>query len=308
VNSAARARAVRRIAAIPADLPAPSQRALVGHSGASVVLHNQGLNSFVRKTAATAAASARLRLQADKQHSLRMLGMPFPRVLAQGSDASDRASFDMEYLPGRTVADAVVNAAPFDRQALTRAVARMMWLFRECRGASIPASRFHCKVDEVVGAASSRTLGAQESIDVCRCAALLHACDWSDIPESPSHGDLTLENILIAKGRGIVFIDCDDAWVSSFWLDMGKLFQDLVEHWCVRRLYEPEASTVRRTNALLKLDRLASDFRVLAADIDAALPARLPQLAALSLFRALPYARESGLPGFLCAQINRILG
>jgi tRNA A-37 threonylcarbamoyl transferase component Bud32 len=250
----------------------------------------------------------RLRLQADKQHALRMLGMPFPRVLAQGSDESDRAMFDMEYLPGRTVADAVLNAAPFDRQALTRAVARMMWLFRECRGASIPASRFHDKIDEVAGAASSRTLGAQELIEVGRCVTRLHACNWSDIPESPCHGDLTLENILIAKERGIVFIDCDDAWVSSFWLDMGKLFQDLDGHWCIRRLYDSGSSTVRRTNALLKLNRLASDFRPLAADIDSAMPARLPQLAALSLLRALPYARENGLPEFLCAQINRILG
>jgi aminoglycoside phosphotransferase len=308
VRSAARLRAALGIAAIAAELPAPSQRILVGHSGASVVLHNQGLNSFVRKTAATTAASARLRLQAEKQHALRMLGMPFPRVLAQGSDASDRATFDMEYLPGRTVADAVLNAAPFDRQALTRAVARMMWLFRECRGASIPASRFHDKIDEIAGAPSNRALGAQVLIEARRCAAQLHACNWNDVPESPCHGDLTLENILIAKGRGIAFIDCDDAWVSSFWLDVGKLFQDLDGHWCIRRLYDTELPTVRRTNALLKLGRLASDFRALAADIDAALPARLPQLAALNLFRALPYAREQGTPGFLCAQIDRLLG
>ncbi len=304
--SAAARRHARPVAAIPPETP--SQRILVGHSGASVVLHNQGLDSFVRKTAASAAVSARLRMQADKQHSLWMLGMSFPRVLAQGVDASGRATFDMEYLPGRTVADAVLEAAPFDRRALAQAVARMMWLFRECRGAALAAARFHGKIDEVVGALEKRNTRTPDLNEVRRCAARLHACDWSDIPESPCHGDLTLENILVAKERGIVFIDCDDPWVSSFWLDMGKLFQDMDGHWCIRGLYESEAQPVRRTNAILKLDRLAGEFRTLAAEADPALPARLPQLAALNLFRVLPYAREENLPRFLCARIARILG
>ncbi|MGD0142616.1 MAG: phosphotransferase [Rhizomicrobium sp.] len=308
MSGAARLRASRIAAAVPADAPAPSQRILVGHSGASVVLHNQGLNSFVRKTAATAATSARLRAQAEKQHSLWMLGMPFPRVLAQGRDGSDRASFDMEYLPGRTVAGAVLDGAPFDHDALAHAVARMMWLFRECRGAALPASRFHDKIDEIVCALVERESSGAELNEIHRCAVRLRACDWSDIPESPCHGDLTLENILVANERGIVFIDCDDPWVSSFWLDMGKLFQDLDGHWCIRSLYDPGASRVRRTNAVLKLSRLAGDFRTLAAETDPALPARMAQLAALNLFRVLPYARAEGLPRFLCARIDRILG
>ena len=303
-SAAARPRTTRVVAAIPADTP--SQRILVGHSGASVVLHNRGLHSFVRKTAASATASPRLRAQADKQYSLSMLGMPFPRVLAQGVDASDRATFDMEYLPGRTVADAVLDAAPFDRRALTQTIARMMWLFRECLGDSIPAERFHGKIDEIVGTLASRR--APGLSEVQRCAARLRSCDWNDIPESPCHGDLTLENILVVKARGVVFIDCDEPWVSSYWLDMGKLFQDLDGHWCIRGLYGPEAPPVRRTNAILKLDRLAADFRALAAEADPALPARLPQLAALSLLRVLPYAREEELPRFVCARIERILG
>ena len=105
-----------------------------------------------------------------------------------------------------------------------------------------------------------------------------------------------------------MFIDCDEPWVSSFWLDMGKLFQDLDGHWCIRGLYESEASNVRRTNAILKLDRLASDFRALAAEADPVLPLRLPQLTAINLFRVLPYAREEELPRFVCTRIERILG
>ncbi|MGD0865434.1 MAG: phosphotransferase [Rhizomicrobium sp.] len=308
MSHAAQLRVARAAVTVPAEPTAASQRILVGHSGASVVLHNQGLNSFVRKTAASASTSARLRLQADKQHSLWRLGMPFPRVLAQGVDESDRATFDMEYLPGRTVADAVLDAAPFDHKALTHAVSRMIWLFQECRSAPLSAARFRDKIDEVVCTLADRAICERELKEIDRCAARLRACDWNDIPESPCHGDLTLENILVANERGIVFIDCDDPWVSSFWLDMGKLFQDLDGHWCIRGLYDPDASAVRRTNAVLKLGLLAGEFRALAAETDPALPARLPQLAALNLFRILPYARQEEMPRFLCARIDRILG
>ena len=63
------------------------------------------------------------------------------------------------------------------------------------------------------------------------------ARDWDNIPESPCHGDLTLENILLTAGKTVGLIDCDEAFVSSWWLDFGKLFQDIAGHWCLRGLY-----------------------------------------------------------------------
>lgn len=278
-----------------------------GHSGAKIVLHTQAAHSFVRKTAANHNSNDRLLRQADKQHYLGRLGISLPRVLASGTDDAGLAFFDMEYVPGRTVADAVLNAAPIGHQALTQAVARMLWLFRECRSAPMPATRFHGKIDEVVNASLKQTMHESVLNQIRQCATRLHACNWHDIPESPCHGDLTLENILIANERGIIFIDCDDPWVSSFWLDLGKLFQDLDGHWCVRRLYAPGTSPVHRANAFQKLELLGRHFRMLTAEADSALPARLPQLAALSLFRALPYVRENGLAEFICARINSVL-
>ena len=83
----------------PEPVAAPPPRSfthpLKGHSGAEVVLHVQGLNSFVRKTAAHANASARLKAQAEKQHALWMMGMPLPKILRQAEDPDGRATFDM---------------------------------------------------------------------------------------------------------------------------------------------------------------------------------------------------------------------
>lgn len=140
------------------------------------------------------------------------------------------------------------------------------------------------------------------------CAQLLMSQDWRGIPETLCHGDLTLENILLTTGKSIAFIDCDESFASSYWLDFGKLFQDIDGHWCVRALYAADVAPVRLLNAKQKLEQLGGRLRRLAADFDPALPHRLPQLAALSLFRAIPYARSTALISFLCSRIQHVLG
>jgi hypothetical protein len=115
-----------------------------------------------------------------------------------------------------------------------------------------------------------------------------------------------LENILLTSGGSIAFIDCDEPFASSWWLDFGKLFQDLDGHWCIRGLYGEGG--VNLLNAAQKLDRLGAHFRRLAARLDGSLVQRLPQLAALGLFRALPYAQSNAVRLFVCRRIQHVLG
>ncbi|HEY4274664.1 MAG TPA: phosphotransferase [Rhizomicrobium sp.] len=267
-----------------------------GHSGATIVFHAS--TGIVRKTAAAPAANARLLAQAEKQRRLFMLGLPFPRVLADRIDADGCAEFDMQYLPGRSLADAVSQAAAFDPAVIVRSVERMMWLFAPYAGSALAADLFHEKIHAVAAKANDAVRAA---------AARLLVLDWSGIPGSPCHGDLTLENMLITTAKTVAFIDCDEAWVSSYWLDFGKLFQDIDGHWCLRRLYEPECPQAQRVNAIQKLEPLRRAFRALAETTDPALPARLPQLAALGLLRAVPYARDETAMAFICRRIATLL-
>ena len=268
-----------------------------GHSGADVRFHAE--NGMVRKTAASPAVNARLFAQAEKQRRLFMLGLPFPRVLAERVNAQGCAEFDMQYLPGRSLADAVNQAALFDPAAVVKSVERMMWLFAPAAGPSLAPRLFQGKIHDIAGHA--------DDDDVRRVAARLAACNWSGIPESPCHGDLTLENMLITTARTIAFIDCDEAWVSSYWLDFGKLFQDIEGHWCLRRLYVPEIPQAERVNAIQKLEPLSRAFRALAVRTDTALAERLPQLAALGLLRAIPYTADREIIAFICRRIAHLL-
>ena len=253
---------------------------------------------LVRKTAATQAANARLLAQAEKQRRFFMLGLPFPRVLAERTGNGGCAEFDMQYLPGRSLADAVCQAATFDPAAVVKSVERMMWLFAPAAGAPLAAHLFQDKI---------RAIAADAGDDLRQIAARLSACNWSGVPESPCHGDLTLENMLITTARTVAFIDCDEAWVSSYWLDFGKLFQDIDGHWCLRRLYAPEIPQTQRVNAIQKLEPLGRAFRALAARTDTTLLKRLPQLAALGLLRAVPYAKDQATIDFICRRIAHLL-
>lgn len=277
----------------------PVEHQLRGHSGARIVLHSNGRDSFIRKTAANPAAGDRLRAQADKQHGFWMFGLPFPKVRAQGSDAAGTGYFDMNYIPGRTIADAVLQGGTFDPAAIAKAVERLMRLFVLSQDGILPAALFEDKIRGVAGAMASAM--------VQDAARMLLARDWRDMPRSPCHGDLTLENILLTSGKSIAFIDCDDAFASSWWLDFGKLFQDIDGHWCIRTLYGAGGNGLRLLNAAQKLEALGAPLRLLAAGLDAALPARLPQLAALGLYRAIPYARDPALIALLCRRIARLL-
>jgi hypothetical protein len=301
--------ALRSAAPAVADRP-PEETcyALAGHSGARVVLRAGAARSVVRKTAASPAHNERLLGQIEKQRYLARIGIAFPKVLASGIDDAGCAFFDMAYVPGRTLAFAAANSIPFASGAVFRAVERMLWLFQACRGASIGAGAFHDKIGAIANIARERARGDGELEDaIGGCAERLLDLDWEGIPDSPSHGDLTLENIMLDADRNVVFIDCDCPWVSSYWLDMGKLFQDLAGHWCLRRLYPRPELAVQRANAIEKLTQLESLFRPLVEREEPDLAARLPQLAALSLFRALPYTGERAVASFICARVRRIL-
>jgi aminoglycoside phosphotransferase (APT) family kinase protein len=268
-------------------------QALRGHSGAAVALYAGAGDTFVRKTAPGPSGNLRLRQQAIKQRLFGAQGFAFPAVRRLAQDAGARAFFEMDYVPGRTLSELVAGAVPFDRARVLQAVAHLIGAFAASAQGVLDEAQFHRKIDSI--AAQSQASPAAAAL-----GRRLAACDWRGIPQSLDHGDLTLENMLLAQDGRIVFIDCDAAWVSSWWLDIGKLFQDLDGRWFLRALAAPSL------DALESLHRLAGDFRGLAQALDPRLPPRLAQLAALHLFRTVPYAAAPAA-AFACAAAARLL-
>ena len=66
--------------------------------------------------------------------------------------------------------------------------------------------------------------------------------NWENVEKSKSHGDMSLENIII-KNETIKFIDISDNFIDSYKLDISKIMFDLISFWSFR-------------NASLKIDTL----------------------------------------------------
>jgi aminoglycoside phosphotransferase len=272
-------------------------RTLAGHSGAEVALYANGPTSLVRKTARAPAGNDRLLRQSAHQRALSSAGLPFPRVLRDGIEPGGRAFFEMEYVPARSLATLLCEAAPFDMAPVIAALERALKFFALSAGAAIPVAVFHDKLRGIAAAAP-------------RAAALveqLAARDWSGIPASLSHGDLTLENILLCPSRGVVMIDCDQAFVSSWWLDAAKLCQDTAGHWCMRALYREGHGSPAWLNAQQRMVRMHGEVMAMVMRLEPQLASRLPQLTALHLLRTLPYTRDETLAAFTLARAALLL-
>lgn len=272
-------------------------RALVGHSGAEVALYATGSTSLVRKTAGTPAGNDRLLRQSAHQRALSSAGLPFPRVLGDGVDAQGRAFFEMEYVPARSLATLLCEAAPFDMAAVTQTLERALNFFRLSAGAAIPAAVFHDKLLSIASAEPRATALVEQ----------LRARDWSGIPASLAHGDMTLENILLCPSRGVVMIDCDEAFASSWWLDAAKLCQDTTGHWCMRSLYRERYGSTAWLNAHQRMARMDAEVQAMVMRLEPMLAARLPQLTALHLLRTLPYTTDDNLAAFTLIRAAALL-
>jgi aminoglycoside phosphotransferase (APT) family kinase protein len=257
----------------------------------------------VRKTSGAPAKNERLLAQAERQRQFLFSGIAVPRIFETGVDEAGHAYFEMDYIPGQTLADMIATGAPFDPKPVEQALARLFTFLTLTISGTIAPSAFRAKIDEI--AACNNEICRAIHDPIAHAASRLRAADWSGIPQSLGHGDLTLENILISPERGVVFIDCDSCFASSCWLDAGKLFQDVGGHWCLRKLYGHAGPAL--VNAVQQMELMTAPLHRLAATIDAGLPGRLPQLAALHLFRTLPYIRDAATADFVLKRLDKVL-
>lgn len=280
--------------------------AFVGHSGARVTLHQQNGRSVVRKRAGFPAQNQRLRRQWEKQAKFAADGVSTPRVLASG-EADGLAFFDMDYVPGISVAAQICNGHVPESGKLIAFVAEWIVARKQEVAGCIGADALSAKVASVIAASgANRHMGAAASClrDV---AAELRALSWPDLPGSPCHGDFTTENILSGTGGKLTLIDFDVPDHESYCLDIAKLYQDLLGQWCLRRLALTRAGTIEHLNAQLALQRLRRDMDILLHAMVPELVPELPALTCLNLLRALPYSTDEAVCRFILDRIKALL-
>ncbi|HTW36694.1 MAG TPA: phosphotransferase [Rhizomicrobium sp.] len=277
---------------------------LKGHSGAQLEICDREGAIVVRKTAADKGRSMRLLDQARLQRRLSHLGVPLPRVLAQGTGPNGRAFFEMDYVPARNLAQSLRDGADICGDATVEALARTLRFFQSTQDGYLSAAPFLAKIHQIKETCAVMPGCESHRAEIATTAARLGGLPWNGVPSSLAHGDMTLENVLFAPKLGAVFVDCDGGFPPSYWLDAAKLFQDLDGEWCLRDLYIHGGDM---TAARLRLELFGGALRVMLAMLDRELVLRLPQFVALHLFRTLPYAGDARVVGFVLERISSVL-
>jgi aminoglycoside phosphotransferase len=280
--------------------------ALTGHSGAELTLFEADGQNFVRKQARSTSQNARLAAQCDKLRRAHAAGIACPAVFQSGGEAG-LFWFDMEYVAADSLAHALVAGREPDWAHLLPQIAGFPALFRQSGTGVIPAAQFRGKFGSIAAACLANAATAPTQGRISQLIARLQACDWDGIPDSDCHGDFTLENILLRADGRVVLIDFDVPEQSSWWLDIAKLFQDLMGHWCLRHVVLADPEGVEALNARLAMSRAAARMeRVVGPMIEGGVE-RLRPLIAFHLMRTLPYARDSLIVDYVLQRVEAVL-
>lgn len=269
----------------PAFLHCGTLIPLSGFSGALIgLLVPDGGIRRVRKAAATAAESDKLRRQAECQRRLTTFLAPVasvPEILSEGV-ANGCYWFDMEYVVG---VDAIrhLHVGTPDRVdgliiQLTAVLDAHLAVPRADRPMIELAVSVAGKLDEIDRRTGARHRGVTDAIR----SRLADA----DVQLAPNfaHGDLTLENILVDRRRRLWIIDTIESPFDHYWIDLAKLFQDLEGRWFQRR---------GRTLSLGATWTLRQRLMRYAVERDPRYRSAHPVLLALTFARILPYCQSS---------------
>tara|TARA_R100000008_G_scaffold86724_1_gene81150 strand:- start:15701 stop:16495 length:795 start_codon:yes stop_codon:yes gene_type:complete len=195
---------------------------LQGHSGCHISLAKSDTEGLllVRKISRDKNYNFRLEQQFHKQKEFNHPKINTPKVYSSGF-AGDLFYFDMEYIEGRSLQDFITTNHPEDSIKILKSVFRIHEGNEPIQSNTLMQSK--------IKKLKSRLHDDMHSfLDYCA------DFDWSILPSSYCHGDLSFENIII-KNNKIYLIDFLDSFLSSSFIDKSKLFLDLMTGWSWRK-------------------------------------------------------------------------
>ena len=275
-----------------------------GLSGCTVrCLRHAGSGALlVRKTVPHPGYNPRLRHQLLKQARFQARwSVAAPQVLGVARLSDGRLCFDMEYIHGSTLAAQFATLPLPDLRCMVRALCAIIPVRRSGSGrcAALCTAKLTSLHQHLPSAAGFDT-----------ALALLQDFDWKQVPCTPCHGDLTLENILVTQEGRLCLIDFLDTCCRSWMTDVAKLLQDLELHWSFR--YQLLRPSLRRRLQAARLELLTA---VEERPHGAQELMIIYHLLLLNLLRIVPYAGDSVTREFLgrtipqvCTQLQSLRG
>ena len=266
---------------------------LSGHSGCKLCLYKKDNGFFVRKSATNPSYSARLKRQCAKQIVFSSPTILTPKVLARGN-VEGKFYFDMDFVQGKTLAESVASTSIHDIEAFMKILFDTMVGSKGAHPAEVNLL-FKNKIEQLQEA----TIGYPQASPPLQ---VLSNFDWQHVIQSPCHGDLTLENILITQDKSLFVIDLLDSFCDSWMIDIAKLLQDLALGWSFRN---QQHDTTRDFRLLVAKEALLGEIQKM--DHYPSVLATIYHLLLMTVLRIYPYAKDEPTIHFLDVAVQKVM-
>jgi len=137
--------------------------------------------------------------------------------------------YDMEYINGATLSLYLMSQPISETKIIIDNLIDYIFSCKKSSTLKYNPSKFLNKIKDLQKHKNFK------GIFFIRIFKVLQKHTWKNVEKSPSHGDLSLENIII-KREIIKFIDLSDNFVSSYKLDISKIIFDIISSWSFRNI------------------------------------------------------------------------
>jgi len=201
---------------------------LKGHSGCRLEVIYSGNKTIVRKTSKSIEYNPRLYLQAEKQLSCSFDGFYTPQIYNVALDKAGLCYIDMEYIPGVSVANLLIDMQVDKIKELVR---KLLTIRTEVYQPAANTDR-EIFLNKILSINTSLHL-INDKYVFESAIHQLNSYHWQIEKTFNCHGDLTFENILYWNDK-IYLIDYLDTFFNSWKIDAAKILQDLESKWSFR--------------------------------------------------------------------------
>ncbi|MBR1544810.1 MAG: phosphotransferase [Alphaproteobacteria bacterium] len=268
---------------------------LNGHSGCELSLFSsEDGKIFVRKKSSSFEYNLRLKKQFIKQNKYNLDMAKTPKIYGYGMD-DNLFFFDMEYVSGITFSE-YINTIK-----ITELIDYIKILFSSlpinCSQKNFNVNKiFEKKIFSLSSNIKSKNQIIKQALD------FLEFNDWTNVVQSPSHGDLTLENIMISNDNKLYLIDFLDTFFSSWLIDLAKIFQDIETKWAFRNT---PSDTNRDLRLLIAKETLCE--MILCLPDGRNILRQIYKILLLNLLRIIPYTTDEKTKNFLYNSIEKTI-
>lgn len=207
---------------------------LEGHSGCKLLLlksENSDHIEGVRKLSKGREYNERLKAQSLKQATFNSKEFLSPEVYNEGT-IKDIYYFDMKYIRGTTLSSSIKN---LDSNEIELIANKIIALIKENRDSSETLNQSDSELLVIKKLSNiEKSLNSTKKNTLGETFNYLENYQWDNLKNSPCHGDLTFENILISD-QGIYLIDFLDTFIETWISDVSKMLQDLIVGWSFRK-------------------------------------------------------------------------